>query len=93
MSERLIPRIIDFQGVGTPGWFCPLRNGKALKPVIRCKCGNVCSLGFHHVRADGTVIASVHHNSEKLFEECSELCPLIISESQKGAKFPEARTL
>jgi len=44
-----------------PAWFCPAQDGKTLKPVIRCDCGQWSGIGLHHVHADGTVTASFYH--------------------------------
>jgi hypothetical protein len=61
-----IPRITDFDNLvgvpGKPGWYCPTQDGKSLKPVIRCNCGQLCGIGLHHVHADGTVTASFFHH-------------------------------
>ena len=58
-----IHKIADFHHrPDEPGWFQPTRtDGEKLKPVIRCKCGNYCGIGLHHVHADGTVTASFYH--------------------------------
>lgn len=46
-----------------PAWICPVDGeGKNLKPLIRCNCGQWCGLGLHHVHADGTVTASFWHS-------------------------------
>lgn len=34
-----------------------------LKPLIKCKCGRIIGIGLHHVHADGTVTASLFHDS------------------------------
>jgi len=46
----------------TPGWAsCVSHEGKQLKPIIRCNCGQWSGIGLHHVHADGTVTASFFH--------------------------------
>jgi hypothetical protein len=50
---------------GYPAWFSVRdKDGKTLKPIIRCNCGYFCGLGLHHVHADGTVTASFFHTPE-----------------------------
>ena len=45
-----------------PAWIQPVdSDGKKLKPVIRCNCGQWSGIGLHHVHADGTVTASFFH--------------------------------
>lgn len=59
-----IPRIRegDEWDAKSPGWASVQdTNGKQLKPVIRCNCGQWSGIGLHHVHADGTVTASFFH--------------------------------
>ena len=51
-----------------PCWI-PVQNsdGKQLKPVIRCNCGELCGIGLHHVHGDGTVTASFYHSEAESF--------------------------
>lgn len=45
---------------GSPGWIPVVAygDGRKLKPVIRCMCGDYLNLKDHHVHADGRVTAS-----------------------------------
>ena len=56
-----IPELRDPHDPG-PGW---LRfqdsTGRVIKPRIKCKCGEFCNIGLHHVHADGLVTASFYH--------------------------------
>jgi hypothetical protein len=36
-------------------------QGHNLKPVIRCKCGELCNIRNHHIHADGRVTESFFH--------------------------------
>ena len=62
-----VPKYTDFSDrsewnkPNSPAWFCPTQDGKTLKPVIRCNCGQWSGIGLHHVHADGTVTASFYH--------------------------------
>lgn len=52
----------DWYAVGKPAWSrIQNSNGKVLKPLIRCKCGQWSGIGLHHVHADGNVTASYFH--------------------------------
>jgi hypothetical protein len=53
-----------------PGWI-PLvdRDGHQLKPLIKCKCGQITNIGLHHVHADGTVTRSYYHSKDPTFTE------------------------
>jgi hypothetical protein len=59
----LVPRVNegDDWDAESPGWSPCTRDGKAIKPLIRCNCGQWCGIGLHHVHADGTVTASFFH--------------------------------
>lgn len=61
-----IPKITDTDFHHKPnhaGWVCPVdKDGKRLKPIIRCNCGVWCGIGLHHVHTDGTVTASFFHS-------------------------------
>lgn len=48
-----------------PCWI-PVTNtkGEERRPHVRCNCGQVTSIGNHHVHADGTVTASYFHSKE-----------------------------
>jgi len=64
MAETVhIPKI-DNEHTLSPAWV-PLSNTdkEILKPGIRCKCGEYCGIGCHHVHADGRVTASFFHSS------------------------------
>jgi len=52
----------DFDTPG-PCWIVLAEHGsdKPLKPRIKCKCGQICNIGLHHVHADGRVTASFYH--------------------------------
>jgi hypothetical protein len=59
----LIPKG-DYDAPG-PCWV-PVTDtaGKALKPLIKCRCGWMTGIGLHHVHADGRVTASYYHSAE-----------------------------
>lgn len=35
--------------------------GNPVKPLIRCRCGELLGIGLHHVHTDGRVTASFYH--------------------------------
>lgn len=46
-----------------PGWLRVSQSGndgRDLKPVIRCNCGEIMGIGDHHVHPDGRVTASFY---------------------------------
>lgn len=47
---------------GKPAWLDMHQDGKRIKPLIRCNCGQLCGIGLHHVHPDGTVTASFYHS-------------------------------
>ncbi|MGO9641161.1 MAG: hypothetical protein ACLP1Y_07655 [Candidatus Acidiferrales bacterium] len=44
-------------------------DGKKFKPAIKCKCGQVCFIGLHHVHTDGTITRSFFHSEATSFTE------------------------
>ena len=52
----------DFD-TAAPCWIPIQQDGKAIKPLIKCKCGHISGIGLHHVHADGTVTASFFHDT------------------------------
>jgi len=61
MNVEIPKGTVDSPG---PCWI-PVQNreGKALKPLIKCQCGRISGIGLHHVHADGTVTASFFHDA------------------------------
>jgi hypothetical protein len=72
-----IPKIIEGDDwcAKSPGW-APSRStdGKMLKPIIRCNCGQWSGIGLHHVHADGTVTNSFYHKRGTVFPEDPNGC-------------------
>lgn len=64
----LIPELKDLSGAewtrkSSPAWIQPVDSeGRKLKPIIRCNCGNWCGIGLHSVHEDGTITASFYHS-------------------------------
>lgn len=64
----LLPRLADdsLEGPkiqGIPAWI-PLTEagtGSQARPVIRCNCGELLNMPFHHFHPDGSVTASIMH--------------------------------
>ena len=49
----------------TPCWVSLVdRDGKELKPIIRCQCGTLCGIRNHYVHPDGKVTASFYHSAD-----------------------------
>ncbi len=46
-----------------PAWL-PIEDtdGNSARPIIRCRCQKLMSIGLHHVHADGRVTASFLHD-------------------------------
>lgn len=65
----LIPRLKGDDRATAPGWLPVQKYGteERLKPLIRCKCGIITGIGFHHVHADGRVTASFYDSKESTF--------------------------
>jgi hypothetical protein len=81
-----------------PAWL-PIsdRDGHSLKPIIRCKCGELAVVGLHHVHADGRVTASFYHPIEGWagdakpgcgFHESLELDGYATDADYAGREFP-----
>src|SRR5689334_11332736 len=71
MASIAIPKLehIEHNTPNQPGWVATVdREGKALKPVIRCNCGKYVGIALHHVHADGEVTASFYHSKGNNFE-------------------------
>jgi len=47
-------------------------DGKQMKPIIKCQCGELCGIGLHHVHADGTVTESFLHQGTHKFTDGRE---------------------
>ena len=65
MSDLVhIPRGYFNDDDPSPCWIAVVggEDRHPIKPVIRCKCGIVCSIGLHHVHADGRVTNSFLHD-------------------------------
>jgi len=45
----------------SPAWAQPTQDGKPVKPIIRCNCGQWSGIALHHVHADGRVTKSFFH--------------------------------
>jgi hypothetical protein len=55
----------DYDSDVKPAWLPVVgKDGTPLKPIIRCKCGELAGIGLHHVHADGRVTASFFHPVE-----------------------------
>ena len=54
-----------------PAWI-PIQDteGKPLRPIIRCKCGELCGIGWHHIHKDGRVTASFYHHAPAINNPC-----------------------
>ncbi len=69
-----IPKGSDANEVLAPAWLPSEHDGRPAKPVIRCRCGELFSIGRHHVHADGRVTASFLHDDPACgFHEFVEL--------------------
>ena len=56
-----IPRLSSVDEPG-PGWRPVVDGeGRRLKPIVKCQCGDFVGLGAHHVHADGKVTPSLYH--------------------------------
>jgi|GEM_PF-2902738 hypothetical protein len=45
----------------SPAWLQPHQDGRPLKPLIRCNCGQWSGIRLHHVHVDGRVTNSFFH--------------------------------
>ena len=64
MSETVeIPRVKEGEDwyAKSPAWSPVEQDGKPLKPIIRCNCGQWSGIGLHHVHVDGRVTNSFFH--------------------------------
>lgn len=77
MSDYIeIPKIAEGDDwyAKSPGWSPVQQDGKYLKPIIRCNCGQWSGIGLHHVHADGTVTASFYHKRGTVYPEDPNGC-------------------
>jgi hypothetical protein len=67
-------------------------DGNKLKPVIKCKCGQMCGIRLHHVHADGRVTNSFwHYWAERPNDGCGWHVWLKLLDYDQGEFLPGAK--
>jgi len=63
MEETVVIPKTDQDSSIFPCWIPQVDpEGRKLRPLVRCKCGERTGIGLHHIHPDGRVTASYYHS-------------------------------